>query len=113
MLTVLSQPLLRQRHAVQVVTPTCSSHRERLTTAAPGSGYDLPFDSIFTRHNLLRIRRALERIKKSGDDFPALRQQLDLLLAFFIEQILVGGFDDFYQIGGFEQAGNRDIAGSG
>src|ERR1039457_906270 len=33
MLTVLSQPFLRQRHAVQGVTPTSASHFERLTTA--------------------------------------------------------------------------------
>src|ERR1035438_6434461 len=59
MLMVLSQPLFRQRQAVHVVTPTCSSHRERLTTAAPGIGYVLPFDSIFTWHNLPRFRRAL------------------------------------------------------
>ena len=59
MLMVLSQPLLRQRHAVQGVTPTCSSHRDRLTTAAPGIGYVLPFDSIFTWHNLPRFRPVL------------------------------------------------------
>ena len=34
-LTVLSQPFFRQRQAVHCVTPTCSSHLERLTTAAP------------------------------------------------------------------------------
>ena len=59
MLMVLSQPLLRQRHAVQGVTPTCSSHRDRLTTAAPGIGYVLLFDSIFTGHNLPLFRYAL------------------------------------------------------
>ncbi len=52
MLIVVSQPFFRQRHAVHGVTPTCSSHRERLMTAAPGIGYVLPFDSIFTRHIL-------------------------------------------------------------
>jgi hypothetical protein len=61
MLTVLSQPLLRQRHAVHVVTPTYSSHRDRLTTAAPGIGYNLPFESIFTRHILPRARQTLAR----------------------------------------------------
>lgn len=59
MLTVLSQPLLRQRQAVQVVTPTCLSHRDKLTTAAPEIGYVLPFDSTFTWHNLPCFRRAL------------------------------------------------------
>lgn len=52
MLMVLSQPFFRQRQAVHGVTPTCSSHRERLTTAGPGFGYVLPFDSTFTRRNL-------------------------------------------------------------
>jgi hypothetical protein len=41
MLIVLSHPFLRQRHAVQVVTPTCSNHRERLTTAAACDGVQL------------------------------------------------------------------------
>ena len=35
MLTVLSQPFFRQRQAVHAVTPTCSSHLDRLTTAPP------------------------------------------------------------------------------
>ncbi len=52
MLIVLSQPFFRQRHAVHGVTPTCSSHRDKLTTAAPGVGCVLPFDSILTRHRL-------------------------------------------------------------
>jgi len=59
MLTVFSQPFLRHRRVVHVVTPTCSSHRERLTTAAPGIGCVSLFDSIFTRRNLPRARRAL------------------------------------------------------
>ena len=74
MLMVLSQPLLRQRHAVHVVTPTCSSHRARLTTAAPGIGYVLPFDSIFTSHILPCARWALachtHGISKAGDTLP-------------------------------------------
>ena len=49
---VLSQPFLRQRQAVHVVTPTCSSHRERLTTAGLEARCVLPFDSILTRHIL-------------------------------------------------------------
>lgn len=38
--------------AVELVTPTCSNHRERLTTAAPGKERGIPFVSTFTRHNL-------------------------------------------------------------
>jgi len=57
MLMVLSQPFFRQRQAVHGVTPTCSSHRDRLTTAGPEFGYVLRFDSTFTRHNLPRARR--------------------------------------------------------
>jgi hypothetical protein len=34
MFTVVSQPFLRQRHAVQGVTPTCSSHLHRLMKLA-------------------------------------------------------------------------------
>ena len=45
---VLSQPFLRRRQEVHVVTPTCSSHRERLTTAELAMGCVLPFNSIFT-----------------------------------------------------------------
>lgn len=52
MLTVLSQPFFRQRQAVHGVTPTCSNHRARLTTAGPAFGNGLPFDSIFT-HQIL------------------------------------------------------------
>ena len=48
-LRVLSQPFLRHRHAVHVETPTCSNHRDKLTTAALATGCDLPFDSILTR----------------------------------------------------------------
>ena len=59
MLIVVSQPFFRQRQAVHGVTPTCSSHRDRLTTAGPGIGYVLPFDSIFTRHILPRARQTL------------------------------------------------------
>lgn len=59
MLTVLSQPFFRQRQAVHGVTPTCSSHRERLTTAAPGIEKVLPVDSTFTWPNVLHARRAL------------------------------------------------------
>src|SRR5438128_5529205 len=77
MLTVLSQPLLRQRQAVPGVTPTCSSHRERLTTAAPGFGYGLPFDSTFTRHNLLRARRTWVYHKHKVEPvFPGREQTL-------------------------------------
>jgi hypothetical protein len=42
-LTVLSQPLFLQRHAVQGVTPTSTSHFERLTTAAPGQESNFVF----------------------------------------------------------------------
>jgi hypothetical protein len=56
MLIVVSQPFFRQRQAVHVVTPTYSSQRERLTTAGPAMGCVMPFDSIFTRHILLRPR---------------------------------------------------------
>ena len=59
MLMVVSQPFFRQRQAVHGVTPTCSSHRERLTTAGPGFACVLSFDSIFTRHSLPRAWRAL------------------------------------------------------
>ncbi len=59
MLMVLSQPFFRHRQAVHVVTPTCSSHRDRLTTAGPGFRYVLPFDSTFTRHILPRARQTL------------------------------------------------------
>ena len=82
MLMVLSQPLLRQRHAVHVVTPTCSSHRDRLTTAAQGIGYVLPFDSIFTRHILPRIRWALafhtHGISGAGDSIAKMESVLSM-----------------------------------
>lgn len=48
MLIVVSQPFFRQRQALHGVTPTCSSHLERLTTAGPTMGFVLPFDSILT-----------------------------------------------------------------
>lgn len=59
MLIVVSQPFFRQRQAVQDVTPTCSSHRERLTTAGLAMGCMLPFDSILTRQILPDARRTL------------------------------------------------------
>jgi hypothetical protein len=78
MLTVLSQPFFRQRQAVHVVTPTCSSHRERLTTAGPGLGYGLPFDSSFTGHKLPWGRRTwVYRKHKVEPVFPGSDQTLE------------------------------------
>ena len=47
MLTVLSHPFFRHRHAVQAVTPTCSVHLLRLKTPRPPGEPLLVFSIAF------------------------------------------------------------------
>ncbi len=55
MLTVLSQPFLRQRQAVQCVTPTCCNHAERLMMARPEpASFEIEFS--FTPPHWQRVR---------------------------------------------------------